>query len=49
MDLYDNIIQKTQEQPNIDTLFNDSIDALLIARISDFPENEVLPLMRTTL
>lgn len=34
---------------NIDTLFNDSFDALLIARISDFPENEVLPLMRTTL
>lgn len=32
---------------NINTHFNDSFDALLIAKIADFPENEVLPMMRT--
>lgn len=30
---------------NVDTSFNDSFDILLFARIADFPENEVLPLL----
>ena len=30
---------------NVDAAFNDSFDALFFARIADFPENEIMPLL----